>query len=376
MAIDVFQRRAIWEAHGKRCAYCREPLLFKDLEVDHVIPRDAFTDPDKLQQIRLEQGLPDLFNPEGYENLSAACGACNRRKLAEMLAPGRLAIELALASKYAIQIQDRVRLLAEADQRDRVRLAINSALASGQVTPEEIEQLAANENLDARIFKLSPGAWIFENQPLGDLSAESYEANLDRPILLYNGAVGLELTNGNGEKLTVSTFRQFEEAKRNEYFAESTWSMNMAYQYFIGPLDLLRILRASRYAEKSFVRNPYLGLSDLALLPATLLWVTEDMTSDAAFRGQRDQLRGLTIKDMLGRGAQIDDVGSRLLAIHYDGGRTYLLELLRADVNGDEVEEIVLHRGCGPLGGTYRQASLVGLVRRSDTSMFEEITLN
>jgi hypothetical protein len=37
---NFFERRAIWEAHGKRCAYFGDPLSFALLEIDHILLDD------------------------------------------------------------------------------------------------------------------------------------------------------------------------------------------------------------------------------------------------------------------------------------------------------------------------------------------------
>jgi|SRR4029453_15717578 5-methylcytosine-specific restriction endonuclease McrA len=39
--IFIFSERlAIWEAYGRVCLYCEEPIYWRDLEIDHILPED------------------------------------------------------------------------------------------------------------------------------------------------------------------------------------------------------------------------------------------------------------------------------------------------------------------------------------------------
>ena len=96
---DSFERRAIWEAHGKRCAYCGQPLSFAELQIDHILPRALLKDDEQWDRIRGEQGLPAEFNLLGYENVQPSCRACNERKSAQPFPSGRTAIELGVARR-------------------------------------------------------------------------------------------------------------------------------------------------------------------------------------------------------------------------------------------------------------------------------------
>ena len=36
--ITTAARLALWEAHGRKCAYTGEPVAWSELEIDHIIP--------------------------------------------------------------------------------------------------------------------------------------------------------------------------------------------------------------------------------------------------------------------------------------------------------------------------------------------------
>ena len=52
--LSAIERRAIWEAHGKRCNYCRVPVLFRDFHIDHLILEYLNSDGDKLEALSSE----------------------------------------------------------------------------------------------------------------------------------------------------------------------------------------------------------------------------------------------------------------------------------------------------------------------------------
>jgi hypothetical protein len=73
--------------------------------------------------------------------------------------------------------------------------------------------------------------------------------------------------------------------------------------------------------------------------------------------------------------AKVTDLGSDVLAIEYDYGRTFMFEIMRADMDGDGVQDMLIHRGAGPVDGTYRTASVVVLTRRSRDEWFSTVAV-
>ena len=59
--VQVVSRKNLYARDGYRCQYCGEEFAAKDLTLDHVMPKS--------------QG-----GQSRWENLVAACGACNRKK--------------------------------------------------------------------------------------------------------------------------------------------------------------------------------------------------------------------------------------------------------------------------------------------------------
>lgn len=71
---------ALWRAHGQRCQYCKEPLIFKDIWVEHILPYKLKKTDTELKRILSEYGLPDNFELDDYENWLPTHHHCNRDK--------------------------------------------------------------------------------------------------------------------------------------------------------------------------------------------------------------------------------------------------------------------------------------------------------
>jgi|HubBroStandDraft_6_1064221.scaffolds.fasta_scaffold135659_1 hypothetical protein len=374
---DSFERRAIWEAHGKRCAYCGQPLSFAELQIDHILPRALLKDDEQWDRIRGEQGLPAEFNLLGYENVQPSCRACNERKSAQPFPSGRTAIELGVARRTKGQIEALIKRFKKADQNDKLRFAIAGAIESGHLSEHEIALALSAARVNAGIFRLSATFQLFGDQPVGEISKADYERYLGVRLSLPSGMPdGLRLVSDDKSEVRVFTLREFQEARANGFYACSNFEMQVASQTFKQPLAILHILRTAKLAERSFIDEPRVGLADISLLPATLLFVTEDMTSDENFAGQRTRLKGKSIQDMVDAGeAKVTDLGSDVLAIEYDHGRTFMFEIMRADMDGDGVQDMLIHWGAGPVDGTYRSGSVVVLTRRSRDEWFSTVAV-
>jgi len=74
------QRFALWRTYRKRCFYCREPINFHDVTIDHVVPEYLLDKPEELQRVMIEYGLSADFSINDYCNWVPCHGRCNREK--------------------------------------------------------------------------------------------------------------------------------------------------------------------------------------------------------------------------------------------------------------------------------------------------------
>lgn len=77
MAISKQEREIVYQKYGGRCAYCGRKIAYKDMQIDHFIPKNGY----------FAQGTDDL------SNLMPACRMCNHYKRANSLETFRRYIE-------------------------------------------------------------------------------------------------------------------------------------------------------------------------------------------------------------------------------------------------------------------------------------------
>jgi uncharacterized protein (TIGR02646 family) len=69
MAISKATRQAVYEKYNGRCAYCGREIAYKDMQVDHFIPKRGWS----------VEGTDDI------SNLMPSCRMCNHYKRANSL---------------------------------------------------------------------------------------------------------------------------------------------------------------------------------------------------------------------------------------------------------------------------------------------------
>jgi hypothetical protein len=293
---DFYVRQAIWEARGKRCVYCMEPLSFRNLEIDHVIPQSLVSNLQERERILGEQGLEADFDILGLTNLVSSCNSCNGKKLAAQFPAGRTAIELLAAKRALTKVEALIKKFKAEDNMNKLRLGVVAAVKSGQLTPDEIIESLAQIQKDPGSFRLSSDFWQSNGIPLFELSKSDIDRYLTEQVIDEE----LRLVNDKDQELYVTTLKAYQEALAQGYFAYSTYEMGVAAVNFERPLTILNILETLKIAEKNYIDEPRLGLADIAILPADLLFVTEEITTDPAFKGQKARLASNSIQELIG----------------------------------------------------------------------------
>jgi 5-methylcytosine-specific restriction endonuclease McrA len=95
------KKLAIFLAHGECCWICGEPILYKDAEVEHLIPDSFQNKPDELAEALKYHELDSDFDLQDYDNLRTAHTRCNRKKGARNVNTMAVTQELRAGKKAA-----------------------------------------------------------------------------------------------------------------------------------------------------------------------------------------------------------------------------------------------------------------------------------
>ena len=71
-------RVAVWRANDRKCFFCSEPVEFRNLEIDHIIPEGI--DPQLLSATLRRLAMPPDYDLNSLPNLVPTHHDCNRRK--------------------------------------------------------------------------------------------------------------------------------------------------------------------------------------------------------------------------------------------------------------------------------------------------------
>jgi hypothetical protein len=219
---------------------------------------------------------------------------------------------------------------------------------------------------DSAAFPLTSSIKFADQSEISEVAQHDIEVLLDKPILIGGRSeFSAELVNSSGSKMTVRTCREYRAALAAKYYADTTYDIKS--EAFLKAADaVLAAVARAQPATVSYVSNPYCGVADLDLLPKELLPALS--TDDTAAIGAMTQssLAELVVKKEI----EVTSVSSRHLSFSWKGMGVILSELLRADIDGDGIEELLVQYYKHALGGTFGYGEIGILTRRGPDQRF------
>lgn len=121
---------ALTEAWGEKCYWCRKPKVFRELQIDHIVPRHP------------RGGEPAKCEIDAVQNLAPICGPCNQEKTNEdyQHAP-RVESQLNAAEKKADAVQRNLNRFRRDTQVTKALLAITAADLNDENVAGAVEAL-------------------------------------------------------------------------------------------------------------------------------------------------------------------------------------------------------------------------------------------
>lgn len=362
--LDTVERSAIWAAHSKRCAYCGNPIQLQDLEIDHIIPESVGWDAMRLASLRRDFGLPEGFQLNSLENFLPAHRRCNSVKKDRVFNEASARFFLAIAKDKVLKIETLAETFRVEAQKERLLRSLRAGLEQGNLSLDEVIGSVA----DIRAFPLTKEIEFIESTWDGHSSSDDIEDLLDRPVLVGKSTSidGVEFVNGSGASITVRTCREYRAARGAGYYAGTTLSMKME-AFLSAASAVLDAVSKVQVARVSYIRSPHVGVADMDLIPASVLPCWSDDHRDRILNLTESSLRQLNQEGRI----SIIDVTSGKLHIVFDFSGLVLVELLRGDLDGDGIEEILVQHHSYAVGGTVGAASIGVLHRRGPNERFE-----
>jgi predicted RNA-binding Zn-ribbon protein involved in translation (DUF1610 family) len=96
------EKVSIWQGDERRCFYCREPVPYSELQIDHIVPETISSD----QLAKLQSSvLPTNFEINSICNWVTCHQGCNNRKSSFEFDPNTIGYYVGMASKRSDKVQ-------------------------------------------------------------------------------------------------------------------------------------------------------------------------------------------------------------------------------------------------------------------------------
>lgn len=352
------ERIALWMAYSRACAYCGELIPLRDLEIDHIIPVSLEEHPEELNRLKGELGLPSEFTLNSLNNLLPTHGRCNLRKTDQIFESSRIRYFLEVAEGKLEAIRRLIPSLELQASKERLLGAVQSELESGNLEFSDLVGAASKAKgfpLYTRI-EFESGKWD------GTTDSKQIDSLLDTPVAI--GAIpkpdGVRFISANGGSMAIRTCREFRAAISAKFYPSDNTQLKMSLP-LMRASALLEAASRARLAAISYIKSPHVGVADLYLLPAYLLpRVGDEQKQDGESLSSSSLQSFLSAKKI-----SILSVSSDQLSVVIGDIGMLLQELLRADLDGDGIEEILVQRTIYATQGTFR-AYEIGLLRRPE----------
>jgi hypothetical protein len=362
----AIHRLALWEAHGHRCLYCRKPLLFKDLVIDHVIAETTAKEPERLVDLRVTHALGVDFDVLGAENLAPACHACNTAKAALLLSPEHAALYLTQVKGRLPKFNSLKARYEKETRVDKVGLGLSLALEKGLISPAEVGNSLRQYQAGDLEVNLYQSLQFVGGVSVAALRRSEVDRLFDEPVAILNSQPArLPLEHADGRTREIRTTREYRDAIAQGFVPTCNATAGFA-TFFDLPLAVFTAMERAQPAPISFIREPRTGIIDLKYMPVSMLPLGETSREDGGCK---------TLEEVQSNGKlKVISSTSHSLHIEYEHFSRMIVEIMRADLNEDGIEDILVYARDSSLQGTYKNGGTFILTRRAADAPFERLS--
>lgn len=370
--LSAAQREALFHAHCGKCFYTRSPLNIRSFQIDHIIPQSLISDPIKLAKVKAALQLPADFDLLGLENLVPVAPERNLQKSDIVFDEHSARYYLALAGEKKASVEKKLAEIERRNSGGKALVLLQEALESGKLSPDNVAQILDEyQGQPEALIRLVEQIAFADSGYVSEIAWADIESLRDRSVFgakVFGGNDGLTLTHDSLGKKNVRTCREYDQAISEGYYPCSTFDIKGAV-LFEHRSGLLRIIANAATPERSFINSPRVGITDFHLLPYRLFPnISPDLTEK--------ELSG-TYQDKLSEGSmEVKAVRQNSITVESNHMGQRIIEVARADFNGDGLEDILLFEYAWATGGTLGFGGIRILTRKSAGGVFEEICAN
>lgn len=136
------QRYALWRAYDGRCFYCEQPIDFREMTIDHVIPESLLENIPQLTKLRRDYGIDEIapgFQINDFSNwVPAHARRCNTSKSDSVLPKKLLLLCLQEVQKKLHAVRDEIAKLDRSRSRSHALGSLTSAIEKNHLSIDDV----------------------------------------------------------------------------------------------------------------------------------------------------------------------------------------------------------------------------------------------
>lgn len=224
------------------------------------------------------------------------------------------------------------------------------------------------------IIPLSRPLALFEGYSATEVRRSDIDRLQDTRILGWDAApLPLTLVKEREETCEVHTINQMLRKTEEGYFAATTRDMRVMGNYYMLAQAILSASQLASRASRSYLDDPFVSVGNLELMPARFTRVL-DTFHDGELKAS--ELEGKTIAQLVDLGeCEIEQKERTAFAVS-KYVRCFSMEVLRADLNGDGTQDLLVHQAFQIVGGTMSWSGTIILTRTNGNAQFERVPLS
>jgi hypothetical protein len=283
-----------------------------------------------------------------------------------VLNPDDCRFYLGIAEAKKPDVLEHLGVIERRNTKGKAIVLLAEAVETGKMTRDDVAQMLEQYSAKPEgVFELLRAVDFGDSEYVDKIAKADIDSLRDRPVLEAGEA--LELTHFSMGKRSVHTSREYDLAISEGYYASSTYDIKTATR-FAQKAELLTALERAATPTQSFIDSPRVSVADLHRLPFRLF---PDLSSE---RPEDEMVK--TYQDKVDEGALVvKTVRQNLLVVEDEGMGQQLMEVARADFNGDGIEDVLIFEYIWATGGTFGVGMVRILTRKSADGLFEEVAL-
>lgn len=370
---NLIERQSLYEAHEKRCFYCGELVFFRELQIDHIVPENIISSKEKFENFILESGLSDAFQVNSYYNWVPSHSRCNNRKSGVMFDLKTTLYYLGLAQRKIEKVKRIETSIKSKLDSDILLTTVTLALSENKIDFSEIKSLVAQYDIENKVnFRLFSELEFVDRIYRNWISQNDFTELLMLPVKTGspdNEGVFLTDPTDSNIVINVRNCEEYFHYKNKGYYAYTTYSMKMS-AFFERTCGLIKALKEASIPTFNYISDSNASINNFELLPLSLFKSFSPDTSELV-----ESLTESTFQDWIedGNFKVIEQFENGFHIVH-SGEGLVMIELLRADINKDNIEDILIYCYSYATEGTLGYGYTNIISRLESESKFIEIS--